>query len=339
MLEVTTSELNCYLACPYKHHLRYRLMLRRVLAERPLFDGGAFHEALDLWYTTRDQGAADARIVELYNAEEVNVPEDELHAHRCGRERIRSLFAGYVWRWTNEPLELLASERKFAVPISSLVTLCGKIDKLVKLPDGRTALMEHKTTASDIAQDSLYWQRLRMDLQVSNYIIGTDAKTILYDVAYKPALLPKQVPITDADGCKIVIDTKGERIYNTNGKPRQTGDAALGYTLQTRIEEPGEYGRRVLDDIAARPDHYFARKEISRTKDQLERALDDVAEVSCLIMNGLHPRNTQSCTSHFSRCTYFDVCSAGGWDDTQPVPDGFEIAESKHEELEGLDAE
>jgi len=33
------------------------------------------------------------------------------------------------------------------------------------------------------------------------------------------------------------------------------------------------------------------------------------------------------------------VCSAGGWDDTQPVPEGFEIAESKHEELEGLDAE
>ncbi len=335
MLDVTTSELNCYLTCPHKHHLRYRLMLRRIRTERPLFDGTAIHEALDIWYTTKDKDKADACIVELYHAEAPNVPADELHAHHCAREKMRALFAGYVWRWQADELELVKSEHQFRFPIAHDIALCGKVDKLVRLADGRVAMMEHKTTSDDIASDSMYWKGLRLNAQVSNYLACIDADTVLYDVIRKPALSPSQVPITDDNGTKIVLDNAGQRVYNRDGRPRQTGDNTLGYTVQTCLETPEDYGVRILDDIAKRPDYYFARKEVSRTKDQLEKALDDVGEVSCLILNGLHPRNTQSCTNRYYACTYFDVCSSGGWDETKPVPEGFEIATSKHEELEG----
>jgi len=337
MLDLTTSEINCYLTCPYKHHLQYRLMLRRARTERPLFDGDAIHQALDMWYQGESAEKADALIINLYRIAEKNIPEDEIHAHQCAREKIRSLFAGYVWRWQSEPLKLIASERKFTMPISYDISLSGKIDKLVKLPDGRLALIEHKTTSQDIASDSLYWQRLRMDLQVSNYLLSTKAETILYDVIHKPSFSPKQVPLTDSDGNNIVVDTHGDRVYTQDGKPRKTGDSKLGFALQNRIETPSEYGARIIDDIAKRPETYYARREISRTKEQLEYALDDIGEVGCLISNGLHPRNTNACVTQFSRCPYYDICSAGGWDDSKPLPEGFQIVETKHEELEGLE--
>jgi len=66
------------------------------------------------------------------------------------------------------------------------------------------------------------------------------------------------------------LDSAGNRVMTKDGrKPRETGSTADGYVLQTRPETPEQYGQRLLDDVAQRPDFYLARREVPRLEDDL----------------------------------------------------------------------
>ena len=55
------------------------------------------------------------------------------------------------------------------------IELAAEPGCLTVLADGRLALIEHKTTASDLAPDSDYWMRLRCNDQVYQYVLGARA--------------------------------------------------------------------------------------------------------------------------------------------------------------------
>lgn len=230
------------------------------------------------------------------------------------RTKVARLLHGYYWRWEGDGLDILATEQSFELPLVNPSTLrpsrtwllAGKIDKIVRLEDGRLAIQEHKTTGDSIDTGSDYWPRLRLDQQISLYVLaarqlGFNVETVLYDVIRKPGIEPK------------IVDRKSGR--------RETAD---------------EYGDRLTEDIGTRPDFYFARKEIPRLEKDLEEFSYEVWQQAhqlrdCQTVNRWY-RNTNSCLMPY-RCDFFDLCS-NGYDPADGVPPGFVQMTNVHPELE-----
>lgn len=216
---LSASRMAAFLACPRKHYYQYELGLEREEASGALRFGGAFHAALE----ARANGADIAAAYE---------------AGKAGRDlddpvelaKLYGLLAGYYAHYTEETecVEKLYPEVQWtlAIPSSRTFEHVGIIDALAILKDGRTAIVEHKTTGEDISATSDYWTRLQFNGQLMLYVLaarahGWNVETVIYDVIRKPAIRPKQ------------------------------GESAEAY------------GERLARDAQERPDFYFARREVA----------------------------------------------------------------------------
>jgi len=259
-------------------------------------------------------GVGHGRLPEFF----IGDRDDEL-----AQETLRSLLAGHFWRYADAPLTIIAGEQQFSMPIRNPATrsssrtfdLCGKIDAIVKLHDGRLAVLEYKTAGEDIGSAANYWLRLRCDQQISTYVLaarhlGFDVETVLYDATRKPTIAPKQIPALDAAGKKIVEDATGTRIFKKDGKPRESASAAEGWTLKTTTETPAQFGTRVLADIGERPDYYYARREIARLQQDLDEFAQELWEQAGAIRDsqrvGRWYRNVGRMTCEW--CPYATLC-------------------------------
>lgn len=235
-----------------------------------------------------------------------------------------------------QPYRVLGVEVQFRAPIihpdtgaeHPVFELGGKLDVLTS-----TGIIEHKTTSDDIELGSLYWRRVSaLDSQVSTYDIGLRALGVngecLYDVIKKPELRPYQAT------------PEASRKYTKEKVDKKTGEVLEPSRLyagqREHDETPEEYEARILEDIQARPESYFARGEIVRLEHDKAEYARDLWHYAGLIANSdriaVYPRNTDSCIRYKRECDYFDVCSgtASIDDDTR-----FRTAENAHEELEG----
>lgn len=70
--------------------------------------------------------------------------------------------------------------------------IAGKLDVLVReRATGRVLVIEHKTSSEDVSPGSAYWQRLRLDGQVSLYHLADERiEGVIYDVLAKPGEKP-----------------------------------------------------------------------------------------------------------------------------------------------------
>jgi len=210
----------------------------------------------------------------------------------------------------------------------------------VQLPDGRLAVLEHKTTGDSLDPTGDYWRRLRIDHQITLYLmaaraLGYEVETVLYDVTRKPGIAPKQVPVLDEQGRKIVLDADGNRVFKRDGQPYQSGNATKGWRVQTRTETPDEFAARYRRDMGERPDWYFARREIARTSAEIAEFEYELWQTQQLIRgcqrHGRWFRNTHACL-HPYRCPYRDICF-GDVDLERGDPDGFVRVSYVHPEL------
>ncbi len=201
-------------------------------------------------------------------------------------------------------------------------------------------IVEHKTTSEDCSAGSDYWKRLRIDGQISQYLVGAraldvEADEVLYDVVHKIGLRPSAVPLTDSDGVKIVRNADGERVRTKDGKKwRESGDTAQGFTLQTRPETAEEYRARVREEIAGNPAKYFVRGRIARLDADEADAAHDTWQTGRNIreseLTNRWPRNPDACVRYGRTCGYFAACTReASLDD----PAKFRKGESPHEEL------
>lgn len=357
---LTHSRMQCFKACPRKHYYRYELGVRRSATAKPLRMGAAIHIGLDL----RAQGrSTDEATLEAVAAYEV-VPdwcksEEDIFEWMIEGEIVGRLLAAYFWYWERgddipadiRPVEVIETEQSFELPIknpetggtSTVFRQAGKRDQIVRLADGALVVMEHKTCSEDLSPTSDYWLRLRIDQQISQYVVaaleeGHAVTDVLYDAIRKPTIKPSQVPLVDEDGVKIVLDANGERVRTKDGKKwRESGDAAQGLKPQTRTETCKEFGDRLSRDIGERPDYYFARRRIPR----LDADLDDFRTelwqqqqaIRAAQLNGRWYRNTSACLT-MGRCEYLDVCHHGF---TMKLPEGYAQVEHVHPELVGDD--
>ena len=329
---LTNSMRSKFNACHRAYKIAYVDMVRPVKASDALTFGTAMHALLEAYWGGQESLA--------------------LTGDDYADVTLRCLYEGYKARWEAEDAERyerVGAEFGFEVPLMNPETggvsktwkLAGKIDAIAKdRATGRHIIVEHKTTSQDIGPGSDYWKKLPIDGQVSGYYVGAqvagyDAQNCVYDVIRKPAIKPSSsIPVLDDEGLKIAVyEDSGERAYLKNGKPRQSADKDNGIILMTREETPEEYGERLADDIAARPDYYFARLDVARSSDDLAEYLFDMWAVGREIADaermGRFSRNPNAC-SMYGQCEYFDVCTGCASIDDVTL---FRKAEKVNEEL------
>lgn len=316
---LTHSRLSCFRACPKKHFWRYEVGLRPDEDSHPLRIGQMFHRALE----------ADSRGENIENAMEGI--SDDLYDLAL----VAAMFTGYKRRWADEPhIETVDVEKAFGIPLVNPDTgastpiwqLAGIIDRIVRLSDGRIALMEHKTTSRDFSSGADYWTKLHLDQQLSIYIVaaramGYDIQTVLYDVTRRPSLRPLKATPED--------------------KRKYKKDGSLYANQRDQDETPAEFAARVAIDIESRPEHYYTRIEIARPEQDIKDCQAEVWQQQLSIReaqrSGRWFKNPESCFSLNGTCEYIGLCQSGM--SAGEVPPGFTIVEDKHPELSRIDAD
>jgi hypothetical protein len=310
---LTHSRAACFRACPRRHLFRYEYGLRPVIESAPLRLGKAFALAVE----------ADAKGLSVEDALSGRL-EDPFEA-----ALLAAMWTTHRARWAEEPVEHVAAELPFELPLVNPATgmpsriwrLGGKIDRIVRLADGRLALMEYKTTSRDFAPGAVYWLRLQLDAQLSLYLLaarelGYDIGTVLYDVTRRPALRPQKATPTESRKY-----TKGGRLYVAQ---RETD------------ETPEKYATRVSTAMQEDPFSHFARVEIARTDADLVECRAELWNEQLSLReaqrSGRWFRNPEACVSATGQvCDYLSVCQMTDLDTR--TPQGFRRTVEMHEEL------
>jgi hypothetical protein len=286
--------------CLKSYHYRYVLGIDKDTPSTALRLGTVFHEALDAAATSMSIEKAIHVVEKAYSPD--TVPSwCSAHDWACERSKMMALVSAYFFYHSakDEKIfggDIVASEKEFEIKIKRGCVLRGKIDKIVKMQDGRLVIMEHKTTSDDIGADSSYWPRLRIDQQISIYYIaaramGIDVSSIMYDVVRKPSMLPLKATPPE--------------------KRKYKADGTLYANQREEDESPESYFNRLGDAIAEKPDYYFARQEITRLDHELEAFKLDLVKMVDLLKfchkKDTWPRSTNACLS-MGQCPYTDIC-------------------------------
>lgn len=340
---ITHSQRTMAKTCLRKHWFRYVAGIRRTDDGRALSIGRAVHAGLE-------HGNVYAAI-EAYDAK---APYEPTLEWWIDREVVAQMLAARTDIWAHDPIDVIAPELTFDLPIvnpqtgrpSTKYRKAGKIDGIVRLADGRLAIIEYKTTSNDIAPESDYWKRLRIDSQISTYIdaarqFGYPVETIVYDVMRKPAIKPSLLTQGDTAAFVGTMQYYGQRFdvsigdggaVLVDGIEAELKPGKQGYAIRETIPM---FGARLARELRSDWRRYYARREIGRTDQDIKEAQWDEWHTMKILNDCANhdrwPRNTSQCIG-FGRCPYFDLCT-NSFDPAQPLPDGYEYAEP-HEELQ-----
>lgn len=293
------SRLKAVRQCQRLHLYEYELGYQPLTADEVLRFGSLFHRGLEAWWKARKEMRDDPL------AEGLAAMAGE--ADPFDRVRAEELLRAYDLRWADQPYEVLAVEQRFETSLVNPATgaasktwqLVGVLDVVVRdLRDERVLVMEHKTSGEDISPGAKYWQRLRMDGQVSVYFeggraLGYDVSAVLYDVIAKPGIRPlKATPLES-------------RKYKKDGE--------LYANQRASDETPDEFRVRLVEDIAKDPNAYFGRAEVVRLEHELDEARFDIWQLGQQIRESERlnraPRNPDACERYGRVCPFFDVCT------------------------------
>ena len=309
---LTHSRITCWLTCRRKHHIEYVLGMRREMSPA-LRMGDIWHDARHVLNMTGDSLKADDRILTRYRSHLQSLDEERRERFWLEQEILRRLLQGWVHRGQDESRDIVVSELAFEQPLrnpktgraSRIWRLAGKMDAILRLSRKGLALEELKTTSDPIGPDSKYWKALRLDAQVSRYMLaalglGYPIKTVMYDVAHKPGTRPK------------MVNKKRETVL--------------------------EYSQRLAVDIAERPEFYFARVEVPRLRGDIEAMRTELWQIGQDMRDAerkeCHYRNSEACIGKKYTCEHLDACS-NHTDLVHETPDGYHrLTTSLHPELE-----
>jgi len=294
----THSELACFRDCPRKRLLRYGYGLRPSIEPGYLTFGKAW--AL------------------LHEAQ----PIDKLSLDPFARVALEALFEHYPFAF-----EYIAVEREFPANDEERRKLPldyrGKIDAIVRLQDGRLAVLERKTAAF---VDDTYWARLQFDAQVVGYFIaaraaGIDVQTVVYDVVEKPSIRPYvATPMESRKYTKK--DTKNE-----DGSIRPAGSL---YANQHEFDEtPAEFQKRIVEWISLGLPYHT--RELPITAQRIREWEDDYHTQLAVMNMGASWRNPSACVQWNNACDFLSVCHRT--DLETETPETFRRSTTKHEEL------
>lgn len=309
---LTASRLKCATSCLRQHFWKYEVGLAKNETALVLRIGSAWARAMEARWKDADYEQALAAAI----------PEGiELDNYSCST--IAALLAGYYdFYGSNETCAEIQPEQQFCYDVGNGFTAEGKLDGIGTLRDSRQAIVESKTTGDSVSDGSDYWLRLLFDMQCLQYIhaarqAGWDISVLIYDVVRKPSIRPKTI------------------VDQTKTKKREKIE---------HFETPDEYCDRLYLDTKARPEFYFARREVPIIDQQIEsfiRQREAIANLilslrkeEVMIVKGIEaekyyrdpeawPRNVSENTCKF--CSFKSFCLANIDIDIRNPPAGFSI--------------
>lgn len=330
---ITASRLTTFQRCARAHELRYEFGYTTTVTPLALAFGTAVHGALEMFWRAWQHGG--------YGATEAAL--DALRAHPLDTEnaiRARVLVAAYCTRYSRlaARCDVLGVEMEFRAPLVNPDTgaavpeweLAGKIDALIRLEDGRVAIVEHKTSGRDVSAGSDYRARLTLDAQVGIYFDGADAlgysaDLCLYDILAKPpAERLRATPESDrrytkpksraCKGCKKAHGVHTEDgITCADGRIVTDPGGVLYADQRAEDESLDAFEERLLTAVESNPDRFLVQAEIVRTDaERLACRRDVLAVVRAIEISrrtGHSARSAQACFAH-GRCDYLDACMA-----------------------------
>jgi hypothetical protein len=347
---LTSSRLSSWQHCPRAHHYRYEAGIISCDRERnALTFGTAIHKGLEPWWLTIQAGDPGRALEGALEAAEGYLAPPGTEADPYDLARLTALLCAYDARWLTWACgtEVLAVEQSFEYELTDPVTgktaetwrVAGKIDALLRLSDGRVAILEHKTRTGDAGAGSDYRRRLTLDPQISTYFdgvtrLGYAADLCIYDVLVKPAIKP-------------LLATPVESRKYTQAKPAtktKPAEEPRLYAGQRETDEsPEEYRDRLVQAIGSDPDRYLVHAEIVRTESEREshqwalwHTARQITETRKAALRAgdvrAVPQNSHACFAFGGAgCEYLAICegTASARDESR-----FKRLETVHPELE-----
>jgi hypothetical protein len=274
--------------------------------------------------------------------------------------------SGHRWLYGDDQrFDVIGSEIKCVIPVINPATgrkvpkakFVLKVDKLVRdRSSGLIYVWERKSTSQSIT-DADYWEDLGQGDQVTGYVYGVrvaqyNGQLVKYgirpsdppvagafcDVWHKPDISPKM--LTQADtavfvktgeycGEKFTVGLGGDGV-TVRGVSVNRTQAAIAPgkkegTFAIR-ETPEMFGARLLLDIAGRPEHYFAQREVARTDKDLEafqwHIFNLAQQIRCVEKKNLWCKNVKSCRAKF-HCEFIGLCRSGVEVGPDVIPPGY----------------
>lgn len=312
MFTTTNSEMSTIKRCERLHFYRY-VMLRGALGEKPkaLTDGNDGHEWLEDWWLEKE----DTR--------------------QTKDPKIRAMCHGYDARYSvtyadgtdaGQPqFEVLGIEQVLSFTISENIRVALKLDGLVRTrADGKLWVLEHKTSGVDTTPGADYWTALRLDSQISTYILackvnGIDVEGVLYDVLNKPALKPLQATPVELRKYTKAKKDEPSRLYANQRDADETEE---------------EFYIRCLEAITAEPERYYRREFVRRTDEELNESALEIQQWASRALDNtkgsslhLPVRNSTGCMRYGRLCEYFGACSGAQQIESYP------LLQLRHQEL------
>ena len=311
---ITFSQLAMFRSCRRKAQWRYEENL--VPAEPPdekLRFGRLMHELHEA--VARGEGLQKA-LDEAATTREAVIAEETLHAWTAycteqGQGAYRQEAAEkLVWAEIREPHSNQPS-RGFV--------LAGKVDRLLRAPDGTLAIQERKTTS---AIDAGYLEKLWCDLQSHLYARMVGARWIVYDIAERC-----QLKMKEAETDEEFFQRRAELLAKS-----KTGKTSA---KQGMGETEEQFRARVIEWLEKK--NRFHRETILVTPERLKQIDEEIWDLvhayAQAQRKGNWYQNTGMCHLYNSTCPYWRLCLAGVRDSSDPIVESSFIRRSAHEEL------
>ncbi len=234
MIPQSATSITDYKHCPMLYNFRHVLRIRPIEKADVLRQGTNWHRCLEILTSTPGdvccedadcpicegsgiipEDLREAMIRHMNQVYKTCPPSISLTDWQVERTILLYSAIGWHWHWQNDKVETIATEVPFKRDLSSIYTRRGKIDRVIRR-NGALLLGEYKSTSKPIDSGSLYWDRLRLDSQLTLYLIearhaqlsgkleryGISASDppisgMLYDAWHKPQIKPKKLSMSD----------------------------------------------------------------------------------------------------------------------------------------------
>lgn len=348
MESLTHSRMQSAKDCLRRHYLQYEVCgvgLKPIRQSEPLRFGATIHKGLDLLA----RGTSTTCLCQEIRAQYAELPpwcttDEDFIEWQVECEKAIRMLLGYAWYWQESPYNVVATEQTFEIPLLNPSTgkpsinwaLKGRMDKIVAEETARLMLMEHKTTSDSLDPDSKYWKRLRIDSQISLYLLaarrsGYPVEGVIYDVIHKPQTKPRSPTYQMLKGDKEAM-LKDGMYYG-----EQFDLATINQAMEAKRETVDMYGARLTADICRNPQEFYVRREIPRLDSdllELERELWGIQKrLTFCKANAYWDRNTMACERPYL-CEMRDICYGGFEVSETQIPPGYMLKSRQHEELE-----
>lgn len=239
VVEVTYSELDSFATCPFQWWKRYVELKRPKQKSVKLSFGAAIHQGIETFYG-RSGNALE--VVQTYcNKVREEAQRDGLtldEEYELTLKKATYVMEAYLTRYAGDfdKYNIMSVEPKFRIPLCThkgqKIVICGKVDRItVEKHSGLFLPVETKTAAS--------WNpdinRLMLDFQISVYAWAISKMLKLHDVTF---------------------------LYDVIRKPA---------IRQKKDESVEEFLNRVKAEMTEKPDEYFFRDKITRSREEIER--------------------------------------------------------------------